>query len=68
MSKKKFESIRTVANKLLIDYRTLLDLINCHEDLVLALKPYRYEDNARHNKRLLPPTVTKLIYERFSID
>ncbi len=64
---KKFESLKQVAKKLVIDYRTLLDLIACHPDLVEALKPYRYPDNPRHNKRQLPATVTKLIYDKFML-
>jgi hypothetical protein len=68
MSKKKFESLRTVAKKLGIENKTLLSLIDCHDDLLLALSPYRNADNKRKNKRLIPPTVTKLIYERFADD
>ncbi len=65
---RKFESLPAIAKKLRIDRLTLLTLIECHEDLVLALKPYRNPDNKRKNKRLLPPLVTKLIYERFADD
>ncbi len=63
----KFESLKKVAAKLQLDYRTLLALIDCHPDLLEALKPYRSKENARHNKRGLPPTVTKLIYDKFML-
>lgn len=69
MSKKNnFQSLKQIAKKLVLDYRTLLSLIDCHPDLVEALKPYRYADNPRANKRYLPPTVVHLIYSRFQIE
>ncbi len=68
MSKKNnFQSLKQIAKRLVLDYRTLLSLIDCHPDLIEALKPYRYANNPKANKRYLPPTVVKLIYDKFEI-
>jgi type I site-specific restriction-modification system R (restriction) subunit len=61
----KLTSLKTVAKNLVVSYNYLLDFIRIHEDLNEAMKPYRNEDNKAKNKKLLPPSVINLIYQKF---